>query len=73
MKIYKTSLSDKPKDNYVQVYLSEEEYKKESNLEIIKQYKEKKYKIAYFIEGPKDYPEILKNIILGRIEKNETL
>ncbi len=58
--------------NYMQIYLTEEEFEKKETKEIIKEYKVKKYNVAVFINGKEHYPEILKRIIMKQVEqKNE--
>lgn len=37
--------------NYVQIYLSEEEFEKEETKELIEKYKEQKYKVGIFVTG----------------------
>lgn len=55
-------------NKYVQIYLTEEELKKKSTKEVIENYKKRKYKIGVFITGEKNYPEILKKIIMKQVE-----
>ena len=45
---------------YTQIYLTEEELQKQETKEIIKKYKEEKHRVAIFVTGKENYPEILK-------------
>lgn len=58
---------------YMQIYLTEEELKKQETKEKIKKYKKEKYHIAIFIEGKENYPEILKKIIMKQVELNRNV
>ena len=71
MKIHKFTLP--PKNTYIQVYLTKQEYEDENIINEINKYKDENYKIAYFMCGPKNYPEILKNIIFFEVGKNNVL
>lgn len=53
---------------YMQIYLTEEELKKQETKEIIEKYKKEKYHIAIFISGKENYPEILERIIVKQVE-----
>lgn len=53
---------------YVQIYLTEEELKRQDTKEVIKNYKKQKYKIGVFITGEENYPEILKKIVMKQVE-----
>ena len=53
---------------YMQIYLTEEEYKEEKTKEVIEKYKKEKYRVAIFITGKENYPEILKKIIMKQVE-----
>lgn len=55
-------------NNYMQIYLTEEEFEKKETKEIIKKYKTQKYNIAIFVNGKENYPEILKRIITKQVE-----
>ena len=48
---------------YTQIYLTEEELQKQETKEIIKKYKEEKHRVATFVTGKENYPEILEKII----------
>ena len=48
---------------YTQIYLTEEELQKQETKEIIK-----KYRVAIFVTGKENYPEILKKIITKQVE-----
>ena len=54
---------------YVQIYLTEEELQKKETKDIIEKYKQEKYRVAVFVTGKENYPEILKNIITRQVEK----
>ena len=53
---------------YMQIYLTEEEYKEKLTKEVIEKYKKEKYRVAIFITGKEDYPEILDKIIMKQVE-----
>ena len=53
---------------YMQIYLTEEEYKEKETKEVIEKYKKEKYRVAIFITGKEDYPEILEKIIMKQVE-----
>lgn len=55
---------------YMQIYLTEEEYKEKETKEVIKKYKKEKYRVAIFITGKENYPEILEKIIMKQVELN---
>ena len=55
---------------YMQIYLTEEEYKEKETKEVIEKYKKEKYRVAIFITGKENYPEILKKIIMKQVELN---
>ena len=55
---------------YMQIYLTEEEYKEKQTKEVIEKYKKEKYRVAIFITGKENYPEILKKIIMKQVELN---
>ena len=65
MKITSTKISNV---NYVQIYLTEEELKKQETKEVIEKYKKEKYNVAIFKIGKENYPEILKKIIQKQVE-----
>lgn len=58
---------------YMQIYLAEEELKKQETKDRIKKYKKEKYHIAIFIAGKENYPEILKKIIIKQVELNRNV
>lgn len=60
-------------NNYVQIYLTEEEFEKKETKEIIRKYKAQKYNVAIFINGKENYPEILKRIITKQVELRHDL
>lgn len=53
---------------YIQIYLTEEELQKQETKELIKKYKKQKHKVAIFVTGKENYPEILKKIITKQVE-----
>ena len=55
-------------NKYVQIYLTEEELKKQGTKEIIENYKKQKYKIGVFITGKENYPEVFKKIVMKQVE-----
>ena len=55
---------------YMQIYLTEEEYKEKETKEVIEKYKKEKYRVAIFITGKENYPEILEKIIMKQVELN---
>ena len=65
MKITSTKISNV---NYVQIYLTEEELKKQETKEVIEKYRKEKYNVAIFQIGKENYPEILKKIIEKQVE-----
>ena len=58
---------------YVQIYLTEEELKRKSTKEVIENYKKQKYKIGGFITGKKNYPEVLKKIVMKQVEVEQNV
>jgi len=65
MKITSTKISNV---NYVQIYLTEEELKKQETKEVIEKYRKEKCNVAIFQIGKENYPEILKKIIEKQVE-----
>ena len=53
---------------YMQIYLTEEEYREKQTKEVIEKYKKEKYRVAIFITGKENYPEILERIIMKQVE-----
>jgi predicted Rossmann fold nucleotide-binding protein DprA/Smf involved in DNA uptake len=58
---------------YMQIYLTEEEFKNKETKEVIEKYKKEKYNVAIFITGKENYPEILKKIIVKQVELNKNV
>ena len=58
---------------YVQIYLTEEELKRKSTKEVIENCKKQKYKIGVFITGKKNYPEVLKKIVMKQVEVEQNV
>ena len=54
--------------NYVQIYLAEDELEKQETKELIKKYKEQKYKVSIFVTGKENYPEVLNKIVTKQVE-----
>ena len=65
MKITSTKISNV---NYVQIYLTEEELKKQETKEVIEKYRKEKCNVAIFQIGKENYTEILKKIIEKQVE-----
>lgn len=57
-------------NEYMQIYLTEEEYNEKETKEVIEKYKKEKYRVAIFITGKENYPEILEKIIMKQVELN---
>ena len=55
-------------NKYVQIYLTEEELRKQCTKEVIENYKKQKYKIGIFVTGKENYPEVLKKIVTKQVE-----
>ena len=53
---------------YMQIYLTEEELKKQETKAKIEKYKKEKYHIAIFITGKENYPEVLKKVVMKQVE-----
>lgn len=58
---------------YMQIYLTEEELKKQETKEKIETYKKEKYHIAIFVTGKENYPEILKKIVMKQVELTDNV
>ena len=58
---------------YMQIYLTEEELKKQETKEKIETYKKEKYHVAFFITGKENYPEILERIIAKQVKLNRNV
>lgn len=61
------------KEQYLQIYLTEEELKKQGTKQIIENYKKQKYKIGVFITGKENYPEVLKKIVMKQKELSDNV
>ena len=70
MKITSTKISNV---NYVQIYLTEEELKKQETREVIEKYRKEKCNVAIFQIGKENYPEILKKIVTKQVELNRNV
>ena len=53
---------------YMEIYLTEEELKKQETKDEIEKYKKEKYHVAIFITGKENYPEVLKKIVMKQVE-----
>lgn len=58
---------------YVQIYLTNEELEKQETKEVIDKYKKEKYSVAIFVTGKENYPEILKKIVMKKVELNHNV
>lgn len=58
---------------YVQIYLTEDELKKQETKEVIEKYKRNKCNVAIFVTGKENYPEILKKIVMKQVELNHNV
>ena len=57
---------------YVQIYLTEEFQKKETK-DLVKKYKQEKCRVAVFVTGKENYPEILEKIIMKQVGLNRNV
>ena len=58
---------------YIQIYLTEEELEKQESKELIEKYKKEKCRLAIFITGKENYPEVLKKIVMKQVELNNNV
>lgn len=58
---------------YIQIYLTEEELEKQETKELVDKYKQEKCRLAIFITGKENYPEILEKIITKQVELNKNV
>ena len=58
---------------YIQIYLTKEELEKQKTNELINKYKKEKSRLAIFVTGKENYPEILKKIVAKQVELNMNL
>lgn len=68
-----SKVSEVQRYNYIQIYLTEEELEKQETKELIKKYKEQKYKVGIFVTGKEKYPEILKKIVTKQVELSDNV
>ena len=61
------------KEQYMQIYLTEEELKIQEIQDKIKEYKKQKYKIGIFVTGKENYPEVLKKIVTKHAEVSDNV
>ena len=70
MQITNTEMQSK---KYVQIYLTEEELEKQETKELVDKYKQEKCRLAIFITGKENYPEILEKIVTKQVELNKNV
>lgn len=58
---------------YIQIYLTEEELEKQETKELVDKYKQEKCRLAIFITGKENYPEVLKKIVMKQVELNNNV
>lgn len=58
---------------YIQIYLTEEELEKQETKELINKYKKEKSRLAIFVTGEENYPEILNKIVIKQVELNKNV
>ena len=58
---------------YVQIYLTEDELQKKETKELVDKYKQEKCRLAIFITGKENYPEVLKKIVMKQVELNNNV
>ena len=58
---------------YIQIYLNEEELEKQETKELVDKYKQEKCRLAIFITGKENYPEVLKKIVMKQVELNNNV
>ena len=58
---------------YIQIYLTEEELEKQETKELVDKYKQKKCRLAIFVTGKENYPEVLKKIVMKQVELNNNV
>lgn len=58
---------------YIQIYLTEEELEKQETKELVDKYKQEKCRLAIFITGKENYPEVLKKIVTKQVELNNNV
>lgn len=60
-------------NKYIQIYLTEEELEKQETKELVDKYKQEKCRLAIFITGKENYPEVLKKIVMKQVELNNNV
>ena len=58
---------------YIQIYLTEAELEKQETKDLIDKYKKEKCRVAIFVTGKENYPEILKRIVMKQVELNKNV
>ena len=60
-------------NKYIQIYLTEEELEKQETKELVDKYKKEKCRLAIFVTGKENYPEVLKKIVTKQVELNNNV
>ena len=60
-------------NKYIQIYLTREELEKRETKELVVKYKKEKCRLAIFVTGRENYPEILKKIITKQAESSDNV
>lgn len=60
-------------NKYIQIYLTEEELEKQETKELVDKYKQEKCRLAIFVTGKENYPEVLKKIVTKQVELNNNV
>ena len=60
-------------NKYIQIYLTEEELEKQETKELVDKYKQEKCRLAIFITGKENHPEVLKKIVMKQVELNNNV
>ena len=60
-------------NKYIQIYLTEEELEKQETKELVDKYKQEKCRLAIFVTGKENYPEVLKKIVMKQVELNNNV
>ena len=58
---------------YIQIYLTEEELEKQETKEFVDKYNNEKCRLAIFVTGKENYPEVLKKIVTKQVELNNNV
>ena len=68
-----SKVSEVQRYNYIQIYLTEEELEKQETKELVDKYKKEKCRLAIFVTGKENYPEVLKKIVTKQVELNNNV